>query len=42
MRYSVMARCLGARDDIENYFAFLDLMKEAGISGVNLSFSEIQ
>ena len=42
MRYSLMARCLGARDDIENYFAFLDRMKEAGISGVNLSFSEIQ
>lgn len=42
MRYSLMARCLGARDDIENYFTFLDRMKEAGISCVNLSFSEIQ
>ena len=42
MRYSVMARCWGERNHIEHYFAFLNLMKEAGIHGVNLSFSEIQ
>lgn len=42
MDYSVMVRCLGTRDNIENYFAFLERMKDAGIFGVNLSFSEIQ
>ena len=42
MRYSLMARCWGARNHTEHYFAFLDRMKEAGIHGVNLSFSELQ
>ena len=42
MRYSLMARCWGERNHIEYYFSFLNLMKEAGIHGVNLSFSEIQ
>ena len=42
MRYSLMARCWGERNHTEHYFAFLDRMKEAGIHGVNLSFSELQ
>ena len=42
MRYSLMARCWGERNHIEHYFSFLNLMKEAGIHGVNLSFSELQ
>lgn len=42
MRYSMMVRCLKQRNHVDSYFAFLDIMKAAGISGANLSFSEIQ
>lgn len=42
MRYSTMVRCMGQRNHLENYFAFLDVLKESHFSDANLSFSEIQ
>ncbi|MBQ4092583.1 MAG: sugar phosphate isomerase/epimerase [Firmicutes bacterium] len=42
MRYSTMVRCVGERNNLDNYFAFLDILKKSEIPGANLSFSEIQ
>lgn len=42
MRYSTMVRCMGERNDLDHYFAFLDVLKKSEIPGANLSFSEIQ
>ena len=42
MRYSTMVRCIGERNNIDHYFAFLDVLKQTPIPGANLSFSEIQ
>ena len=42
MRYSTMVRCIGERNHLDNYFAFMDVLKKSEIPGANLSFSEIQ
>lgn len=42
MRYSTMVRCIGPRNDLDNYFAFMDALRQTSIPGANLSFSEIQ
>ena len=42
MRYSTMVRCVGERNNLDHYFAFLDILKKSEIPGANLSFSEIQ
>lgn len=42
MLYSLTARCIGGRHQLDHFFAFLPAMKTAGFAYINLCFAEFQ